>query len=52
MTPGQVAYAAYGMATGNKNFMGDPMPEWKDLPVIIQEAWQAAASTVLRSFHD
>ncbi|MFF4900401.1 hypothetical protein [Streptomyces sp. NPDC001068] len=42
----QVAYAAYGQSTDNQNFLGDPMPDWKDLPEAIQTAWAAAATAV------
>lgn len=41
------AYAAYGKVTDFKNFRGEPMPEWEDLPQKIQEAWRAAVSRVL-----
>ena len=36
-------YLAYGAVTDFKNFQGNPMPEYKDLPEIIKLAWQAAA---------
>lgn len=36
------AYRAYGASTGNKNFRGDPMPAFDDLPRGIQVAWEAA----------
>lgn len=39
----QVAYAAYGEATGGKNYQGEPMPAWADLGDTIQGAWRAAA---------
>lgn len=42
----QVAYRAYGETTDFKNFRGDPMPEWADLPQKIQQAWVAAADAV------
>lgn len=42
----QVAYAAYGQSTENKNFLGDPMPAWEDLPEAIKSAWVAAAAAV------
>lgn len=41
------AYAAYGGVTDNKNFRGDPMPEWDSLPEKIQQAWIAAVESVL-----
>jgi len=37
-------YKAYGSVTAFKNFRGDPMPKFGDLPEKIQEAWQAAAN--------
>lgn len=40
----QRAYAAYGAVTGNKNFLGDPMPTWDELGDTIQSAWIAAAN--------
>jgi hypothetical protein len=42
----QVAYLAYGDATGFKNFRGEPMPAWDDLGDRIQQAWIAAAGAV------
>jgi hypothetical protein len=43
----RVAYAAYGDTVDHKNFRGDPMPEWDDLPPRIQDAWRAAANAAL-----
>lgn len=40
------AYKAYAASTGNKNYQGLPMPEWKDLSPAIQTAWEAAARQV------
>lgn len=36
------AYRAYAASTGNKNFRGDPMPAFADLPQPIRTAWEAA----------
>lgn len=36
-------YHAYGSVTDFKNFQGNPMPEWSDLPDKIKAAWEAAA---------
>jgi hypothetical protein len=36
------AYRAYAASTGNKNFRGDPMPTFDDLPQPIKVAWEAA----------
>ncbi|BDI33427.1 hypothetical protein CCAX7_54780 [Capsulimonas corticalis] len=40
------AYRAYAASTGNKNFRGEPMPAFDDLPVAIQTAWEAAVRHV------
>lgn len=39
----ELAYRAYAASTGNKNFRGDPMPAFADLPRPIRTAWEAAA---------
>lgn len=36
------AYRAYAASTGNKNFRGDPMPEFDALPSPIRVAWEVA----------
>lgn len=36
------SYRAYAASTGNKNFQGNPMPTWDELPRRIQIAWEAA----------
>ena len=38
----KVAYSAYASVTGGKNFRGDDMPAFDDLPSIIKDAWVAA----------
>lgn len=44
------AYMAYGLSTGGKNFRGEPMPDWSDLPETIRSAWkQAARAAVLQA---
>lgn len=40
---GEVLYNVYGAAVGFKNFQGNPMPEWADLPDAIKHAWEAVA---------
>ena len=42
------AYRAYAASTGNKNYQGNPMPAFDDLPQAIQTAWEAA----VRHAHD
>lgn len=43
------AYYAYGKTTDFKNFQGNPMPEWKELPLRIVAAWKAAVNNVMKS---
>ena len=40
------AYRAYAANTGNKNFRGEPMPKFEDLPAPIRTAWEAAVRQV------
>lgn len=40
------AYNAYGAVTDHKNFRGEPMPAYSDLPEKIQAAWEAAVTQV------
>lgn len=47
ITPAQVAYRSYGNTTGNRNFLGQPMPTWDDLPHAIQLAWQNAVADAI-----
>lgn len=41
----KLSYQAYGQVTGNKNFQGNPMPDWENLPEKIQHAWIFATQT-------
>ena len=34
--------SAYSNSAGNKNFQGNPIRAWEDLPQSIQTAWEAA----------
>jgi hypothetical protein len=43
------AYAAYGASVGWKNFAGNAMPEWHELPPRIQEAWRASVRAFVSS---
>jgi hypothetical protein len=38
------AYARYGAVTDFKNFQGNPMPKFDELPDTIKRAWEAAVS--------
>ncbi len=42
----QIAYRAYGEATGGPNHRGEPMPAWDDLPLVIKMAGERAALAV------
>lgn len=46
-SPAQIAYRSYGNTTGNRNFLGQPMPTWNDLPHTIQLAWQNAVADAI-----
>lgn len=41
------AYWAYGQFTGNKNFLGNEMPRWEDLPEKIRGAWHATVQHLI-----
>lgn len=47
MTPGNVAYVAYGQQVDFKAFNGDPMPYWLLLPPAIKLAWERAAQAAI-----
>jgi len=40
------AYAAYAATTNNKNFRGEEMPSFDELPAAIISAWIAATRRV------
>ena len=44
----RIAYEAYGQATGGKNYQGNPMPEFDDLPDPIVNAWASAVQAVVQ----
>jgi hypothetical protein len=43
----RIAYHAYGKTTSFKDYQGNPMPVWDDLPPKIQEAWANASNAIL-----
>ena len=43
-----MAYLAYGQVTDHKNFRGEPMPDFDDLPDKIRSAWVNAVKAVRR----
>lgn len=45
------AYRAYAASTGNKNFRGESMPNFDNLPRPIQIAWEAAVRQVGTCFN-
>lgn len=40
-------YQAYGSFTDWKNFQGNPMPVWEELPLRIQLAWDAVTKVAV-----
>ena len=44
-----LAYDAYGGTTDHKNYQGNPMPAWADLPPKIKAAWIAATKAIVAS---
>lgn len=46
------AYVAYGRVTDYKNFRGEPILTFYELPPKIREAWEAAAESVAESVVD
>jgi hypothetical protein len=43
---GKIAYDTYCQKVGWKSFRGEPLPEWKEVPPNIQEAWEGATAEV------
>lgn len=46
----QAGYEAYAANTGNKNFRGEEMPAFNDLPEAIINAWIAATRHICELF--
>ncbi len=44
----KAAYAAYGESVHWKNFRGEPMPQFSELPEAIQCAWDSACEGALQ----
>lgn len=42
----KLAYEAYGEQMKWKNFLGEPMPTWDDLPLPIKAGWERATFAV------
>jgi hypothetical protein len=42
-TPGYYSYQVYGDSVDWKNFLGQAMPEWEELPARIKIAWEDVA---------
>ena len=49
---GREAYFAYGDIVGWKNHLGKEMPDWKDLPERIRQAWAWAADVRVGTYLD
>ncbi len=44
---GRAAYEAYRAYSGGLSLAtGQPIPDWDELPIVIQAAWQASAEAV------
>jgi hypothetical protein len=48
----KLAYMAYAKTTDNKNFMGNEMPRFEDLPEKIQLAWVNAVTAVIAAIKE
>jgi hypothetical protein len=49
-SPGQIAYEAYcGSSEGKSLISGATLPAWENQNPQIQQAWEAAASAVVRA---
>lgn len=44
---GEIGYRAYGEAVEWKNYLGQPMPAWDELPDAIRTAWDRAAYAIV-----
>jgi len=42
----ELGYMAYARSTENRNFLGQEMPQWTNLPDRIKLAWRAAAEEI------
>ncbi len=42
----EIAYEAYASALGGKNLWGIPLHDWDTLPLLVKDAWIAAAAAV------
>lgn len=42
----RIAYTAYGRKVNFRNFQGDPMPSFDELPQAIRDAWIASAGVI------
>jgi hypothetical protein len=45
-SPGQLAFEAYSERKSGKTYDGKSIPKWRELPIDVLEAWDAAASAV------
>ena len=47
---GKYLYATYCESSDNKNYRGDPCPEWEELPEGIRKHWTMVAKAARRHF--
>ena len=46
---GEIGFRAYGDSVKWKNYLGHPMPRWRNLPENIRIAWDSAAYAVVNA---
>lgn len=44
-------FTAYCNKVDGRNYQGRPIPDWKDLPPQVQEAWRAAMFYVIEEMN-
>ncbi len=44
----EMGYMAYAVTTDRKNYRGESMPVWENLPGLQKQAWVNAASAIRR----
>lgn len=49
-TLAKIAYDMYGKTVDYKNFQGNPMPKFDDLPQQIRKAWTNASLAVVNAY--
>lgn len=47
----RVGFEAYNEAAGGKNYAGDPIPPWDEVPQHIRDKWKVAAKAIMIQRH-